>query len=75
MKKIILGLSVVIMLSSCATVLGGRLTKHQLTKPAKGAEKRRVRIVPIIFNLGMFPIGIGIDFLTGAAYKPYKVSE
>ena len=75
MKKIVIALTLVVTFSSCASVFGGHITKHQTSKPKKGEEKRRVRVVPLILNAWLFPIGIGIDFLTGAAYKPYKVEE
>lgn len=75
MKKILILALAVSMLSSCASVFGGHITKHQVTKPKPGEEKRRVRVAPLIFNAWFFPIGIGIDFLTGAAYKPRPVGE
>ena len=75
MKKVVLLVAIAVTFSSCATVFGGHITKHQTTKPKKGGEKRRVRVAPLIFNAWFFPIGIGIDFLTGAAYKPYKIEE
>lgn len=75
MKKVVLLVAIAVTFSSCASVFGGHITKHQTTKPLKGGEKRRVRIAPLIFNAWLFPIGIGIDFLTGAAYKPRPIGK
>jgi len=75
MKKVLLLVAIAVTFSSCASVFGGHITKHQTTKPKPGEEKRRVRVAPLIFNAWFFPIGIGIDFLTGAAYKPRPVGE
>lgn len=75
MKKIMIMVVAASMLTSCATVFGGRITKHQTTKPKQGEEKRRVRVAPLILNAWFFPIGIGIDFLTGAAYRPQPIQD
>ena len=74
MKKILLIAVATLTLTSCATVFGGRVTTHQRTKPNKeaGEPARRVRIVPLVANAIFWPWGIGVDFLTGAAYKPNK---
>lgn len=75
MKKIVLALIVATTFSSCATICGGRITKHQTTKPKSDEPKRRVRVAPLILNAWFFPLGIGIDFLTGAAYKPKPIED
>lgn len=58
-------------LSSCATILGGRITDYQRTKPLPGQPQREVRVgalVADIFLVGL--LGVGIDFATGAIYRP-----
>jgi hypothetical protein len=59
-----------LMLSSCATVFGGPVTKFQKTKPKPGEQQRKIRTVALIADLVLFwPVTI-IDFATGAIYKP-----
>jgi len=70
MKKTILILCIAVLtLNSCGTLVGGsRSCRH---KPEQG--HRHIRIVPIICDLIFFtPIGLGIDILDGAIYKPCK---
>ena len=57
-------------LSSCATVFGGKVTTCQRTKPAQGQPARAVRPVPLVANILLFWPGVIVDFATGAAYKP-----
>jgi hypothetical protein len=61
--------------SSCATVLGGEITKCQKQKPEKGEAKRKMRAAPLIAGIITVPFIIGIvslvvDFSTKAIYKP-----
>jgi hypothetical protein len=55
------------MLTGCATILGGKITDCQRTKPLPGEPSRKVRIFPLIFDS---PVGWIIDFSDGAIYKP-----
>ncbi|NVN17651.1 hypothetical protein GUA46_04800 [Muricauda sp. HICW] len=72
MKNVIaLGL-MVIMLSSCATIFGGKVTPHQKTKPAPGEQQREVRVVALIADLVFFWPGAIVDFATGAIYRPKR---
>ena len=57
-------------LSSCATVFGGKVSTCQRTKPAHGQPARAVRPVPLVANILLFWPGVIVDFATGAAYKP-----
>ncbi|MFS4481698.1 hypothetical protein ACKGJY_01685 [Hyunsoonleella sp. 2307UL5-6] len=61
-----------LMLSSCATVFGGRVTQHQKTKPAPGEAQREIRVVALIADIILFWPGAVVDFATGAIYKPKK---
>lgn len=61
-----------LMLSSCATVFGGKVTQHQKTKPAPGEVQREVRVVALIADIILFWPGAVVDFATGAIYKPKK---
>ena len=70
MKKVIaIGLAA-IMMSSCATVFGGRVSSYQKTKPVAGEEQRSVRVVALIADIVLFVPGLIVDFATGAIYKP-----
>jgi PBP1b-binding outer membrane lipoprotein LpoB len=69
MKTVIaMGLAA-IMLSSCATVFGGKVTAHQKTKPAAGEQQREIRIGALIADVLLFWPGAIVDFATGAIYK------
>ena len=74
MKKNLLSVLAIILsasiLSSCATVFGGKVTTCQRTKPAQGQPARAVRPVPLVANILLFWPGVIVDFATGAAYKP-----
>ncbi|WP_206285881.1 hypothetical protein [Yeosuana marina] len=72
MKNVIAIGFVAIMMSSCATVFGGRVTAHQKTKPAAGDQQREVRVVALIADIVLFAPGLIVDFATGAIYKPGK---
>ncbi|WP_316837898.1 hypothetical protein [Pedobacter nutrimenti] len=61
----------VCMLSSCATVFGGKITEAQRTRPLPGQPSRAIRPVALIADLFFWP-GIIIDFATGAIYRPEK---
>lgn len=58
------------MLSSCATVFGGRVSTCQKTKPASGQPARSVRGVALVADILLFWPGAIVDFATGAIYKP-----
>jgi hypothetical protein len=74
MKKFFLSLLLAVTfissLSSCATVFGGRVTTAQRTKPAPGQPSRPIRAVAMIADIVLFPLGLIVDFATGAIYKP-----
>ena len=59
-----------LVLSSCATVLGGPITESQTTRPAPGEPQRKVRVGALAADLLLFWPGAVIDFATGAIYKP-----
>jgi hypothetical protein len=71
MKKAIVMILVVIpvLFASCATVLGGRISECQRTKPLPGEPSRKVRIGYLITDILFSPLWI-VDFATGAIYKP-----
>lgn len=72
MKKSWLFLSVFILLltTSCATLLGGPVEAYQKRKPNPGEPQREVRVVALIADLVLFMPGTIVDFATGAIYKP-----
>jgi len=62
---------VVAMLStSCATLLGGPISKEQKRKPKPGEPQREVRVLALLADLILFAPGTIVDFATGAIYKP-----
>jgi len=56
-------------LSSCATILGGRVSECQRTKPLPGKPSREIRVGYLIADIIFSPFWI-VDFATGAIYKP-----
>jgi len=72
MKKRIKPISILliaILFSSCATVLGGKITDHQKRK-LDGEPQRDVRVVALVADIILFwPFAV-VDFATGAIYKP-----
>lgn len=59
-------------LSSCATVFGGHITDYQRTRPLPGQPQREVRVAALIFDVVLVGLlGVGVDFATGAIYKPH----
>lgn len=60
----------VCLLSSCATVFGGKVTTAQRTKPKEGEPARKVRPVALVADVLLFWPGLIVDFATGAIYKP-----
>ena len=66
----VFALAIVASMSSCATVLGGRVTEYQRTKPAPGKPAREIRAAALIADVLLFWPGTVIDFVTGAIYRP-----
>lgn len=64
-----------ISLSSCGAICGGKITDCQKNKPAQG--NRQVRAAALIGDLfiGFFPVNLAVDFATGGIYKPCKQSK
>lgn len=63
-------LLLVLSLSSCATVFGGKVSECQRTKPAAGQPTRAIRAGALIADILLFFPGAIVDFATGAIYKP-----
>lgn len=68
MKKSLLILCSAILLSSCATVLGGKKT----LKPNEDEPKRKVRWGYVVADVLLFPPGLIIDFAAGTIYREGK---
>jgi UPF0716 family protein affecting phage T7 exclusion len=62
-------------LSSCATVFGGRVNTYQRTKPRSGEPQRRMRVGAFIADILLFWPGAIVDFATCAIYKPVPAPE
>jgi hypothetical protein len=69
-KAIIALLLITTVLSSCATVFGGRVNTYQRTKPQAGQQQRRLRVGAFIADILLFWPGAVVDFATCAIYKP-----
>ena len=77
MKRFILNFAVLIMvvsLSSCATLFGGKVTEYQRTKPVAGEPARKIRGVALVADILLFWPAAIVDFATGAVYQPDKKS-
>jgi hypothetical protein len=76
MKKlltvIIMAICISHFFSSCATVLGGRVSDLQRTKPKEGEPARAIRGGALVADILLFWPGTFVDFATGAIYKPNK---
>ena len=72
LQRVIAVLFLSLMMTSCATVFGGKVTDYQKTKPAAGQKQREIRVGALIADLLLFWPGAVIDFATGAIYKPQK---
>lgn len=72
MKRIIIAAIAGLMFTSCATIFGGHITEYQKTKPSSGQTQRSIRGVALIADIITFPLGLVVDFATGAIYKPRK---
>jgi hypothetical protein len=59
-----------VLLTGCATILGGPRTSYQVTKPREGEPQRQVRVGALIADIILFWPGAIVDFATGAIYKP-----
>lgn len=65
-----LALGAVLSLQSCATVIGGKITQSQKTKPQAGQPQRQVRAGFFVADLLFLGVPLIVDFATGAIYKP-----
>jgi hypothetical protein len=56
--------------SSCATILGGKVSDYQRTKPAQGQPARKLRVVAFLGDVCFGLVPVIVDFATGAIYRP-----
>ena len=54
MKNVVAIGLIALMMTSCATVFGGKVTAHQKTKPAAGEQQREIRVGALIADLLLF---------------------
>lgn len=73
--KILVVVAGLFLCQSCATVFGGKVTEYQRTKPEPGEVQRKVRIVPLVLDILLFPPAVVVDFATGAIYKKEKATN
>ena len=67
---LLLLVSVTLFGSSCATILGGRVSTAQRTKPVAGEPARKIRVVALIADFCFGIVPVVVDFATGAVYRP-----
>ena len=72
--KIALSVYMIASLSSCATILGGKVSTCQKTRPSAGMPSRQVRVVAMVADIFLFWPGLIVDFATGAIYRPCKTN-
>jgi len=66
-------IAVIFVSTSCATILGGRRTAYQKTKPLAGQPQRELRWGFLITDILLgCPVCLVVDFATGAIYQPAK---
>jgi len=65
-------LAAILMLSSCATIVCGKVTTCQKTKPVQGKPSREIRVGALIADVCLGVVWVAVDFGTGAIYKPCK---
>ena len=70
MKCIAMFVFITMVFTSCATVFGGRVSLCQRHRPSAKEPTRRIRVVALVADLVLWWPGLGIDFLTGAIYRP-----
>ena len=56
--------------ASCATVFGGKVSMCQRHRPSPKEPTRKIRVVALVADIVLWWPGLGIDFLTGAIYRP-----
>ena len=56
--------------TSCATILGGKVSAYQRTKPTDGQPARKLRVVAFVGDVFFGLIPVIVDFATGAIYRP-----
>jgi hypothetical protein len=59
-------------LSSCATLTGGKITDCQRCIPLPNEPVRKLRPVPLIVDICFGVVPLLIDFATTSIYKPCK---
>lgn len=68
-----LALAAIMFCSSCATVMGGKVTDVQRTKPLAGQAQRKIRAGYLVADIILCPvICLPVDFATGAIYVKEK---
>jgi hypothetical protein len=72
MKKtlFLLALTACVVCTSCATIVYGKASACQKTKPAAGQPARDIRVAPLIADCCLGFVWLAVDFGTGAIYQP-----
>lgn len=75
-KSVLLCMVIALTFSSCATILGGKVSECQKRKPTGGEPKREVRWASVAANLVCAcPECIVVDICTKAIYKPCETDK
>lgn len=75
MRKTILLVCMALTLSSCATVLGGKVQPSQKQKPAAGEPKRAMKSGFVVADILCGVVPLFVDLATGAIYRPKEVKK
>ncbi len=73
MKKITSLVAIVLIalvMSSCGTICGGKISACQKHKPTAGEPKRQIRPWVLVGDIAFGEIPLIVDFITGGIYKP-----
>jgi hypothetical protein len=62
--------SMTLFTTSCATILGGKVSECQRTKPTAGQPARKLRVVAFVADVLFGLVPVIVDFATNAIYKP-----
>ncbi|MEI6585872.1 MAG: hypothetical protein WCL56_07290 [Sediminibacterium sp.] len=67
---VVLLATITLLSSSCATILGGKVSDYQRTKPTQGQPARKLRVVAFLGDVCFGLVPVIVDFATGAIYRP-----
>lgn len=73
LELILFACCIITLLTSCATVCGGKIDTCQKNKPETG--KRKLRTAAFVIDILCWPPLLVVDFATSAIYKPCSTAK